>query len=144
MKALTLHQPYAILIALGEKQYETRSWTVSYRDKVAIHAGRTWNNDTKSWTQMSILKLGIKLPDMMPLGALLCICELRAIYHTEALLPKLTEKERRLGDYSAGRFAWRLEVIEVFDNPIFVGGKQGLWDLELSKLQSGEPSYARV
>lgn len=38
MKALTLWQPWASLIALGEKRYETRSWATSYRGLLAIHA----------------------------------------------------------------------------------------------------------
>lgn len=39
MKALTLHQPWASLIALGVKTVETRSWSTRYRGPLAIHAG---------------------------------------------------------------------------------------------------------
>ena len=39
MKALTIHQPYASLIAVGAKRYETRSWATRYRGPIAIHAG---------------------------------------------------------------------------------------------------------
>lgn len=38
MKALTVHQPYASLIAIGAKRIETRSWSTSYRGPLAIHA----------------------------------------------------------------------------------------------------------
>ncbi len=38
MKALTVYQPYASLIAVGAKQYETRSWATNYRGPIAIHA----------------------------------------------------------------------------------------------------------
>lgn len=38
MKALTVHQPWASLIALGHKRIETRSWSTSYRGPLAIHA----------------------------------------------------------------------------------------------------------
>lgn len=41
MKALTLHQPWASLIALGVKTIETRSWSTSYRGPLAIHAAAT-------------------------------------------------------------------------------------------------------
>lgn len=41
MKALTLHQPWASLIALGVKTIETRSWSTKYRGRIAIHAGAT-------------------------------------------------------------------------------------------------------
>lgn len=39
MKALTLHQPWASLIAVGAKRIETRSWSTKYRGPLAIHAG---------------------------------------------------------------------------------------------------------
>ena len=45
MKALTIRQPYASLIATGAKTIETRSWSTQYRGPIAIHAGkspRTW------------------------------------------------------------------------------------------------------
>ena len=38
MKVLTLHQPYASLIALGLKTIETRSWSTKYRGPLAVHA----------------------------------------------------------------------------------------------------------
>lgn len=40
MKVITLIQPWATLIALGEKQIETRSWSTKYRGEIAIHAGK--------------------------------------------------------------------------------------------------------
>ena len=40
-RALTLHQPWASLIALGVKTIETRSWSTPYRGPLAIHAGMT-------------------------------------------------------------------------------------------------------
>jgi hypothetical protein len=40
MKALTLTQPYATLIAIGAKQIETRSWSTAYRGPLAIHAAQ--------------------------------------------------------------------------------------------------------
>lgn len=38
MKALTLTQPWATLVAIGAKQIETRSWATNYRGPLAIHA----------------------------------------------------------------------------------------------------------
>lgn len=38
MKALTLYQPWATLVAAGIKTIETRSWRTSYRGPLAIHA----------------------------------------------------------------------------------------------------------
>ena len=38
MKAITLRQPWASLVALGVKAIETRSWSTRYRGPLAIHA----------------------------------------------------------------------------------------------------------
>jgi hypothetical protein len=40
MKAITILQPHASLIAVGEKRYETRNWPTKYRGPIAIHAGQ--------------------------------------------------------------------------------------------------------
>ena len=39
MKAITLYQPHASLVALRAKKIETRGWKTSYRGPLAIHAG---------------------------------------------------------------------------------------------------------
>lgn len=40
MKALTIWQPWASLLACGVKKYETRSWATQYRGPIAIHAAK--------------------------------------------------------------------------------------------------------
>ena len=40
MKALSLTQPWATLVAMGAKRIETRSWATSYRGPLAIHASK--------------------------------------------------------------------------------------------------------
>ena len=40
MKAITIWQPWAFLLAMGAKQYETRSWETAYRGPIAIHAAK--------------------------------------------------------------------------------------------------------
>lgn len=40
MKAITIWQPWASLLAHGMKQYETRSWATKYRGPIAIHAAK--------------------------------------------------------------------------------------------------------
>jgi hypothetical protein len=42
MKAITILQPWASLIACGAKQIETRRWATSYRGPIAIHTGKQW------------------------------------------------------------------------------------------------------
>lgn len=53
--ALTLHQPWAHLVAIGAKQFETRSWSTPYRGWLIIHAGgqRQYMNElADSWASV--------------------------------------------------------------------------------------------
>jgi hypothetical protein len=43
LKAISVRQPYAQLIALGEKKLETRSRRTFYRGRIAIQAGKSPN-----------------------------------------------------------------------------------------------------
>lgn len=45
MKALSLTQPWASLVAIGAKRIETRSWSTSYRGLVAIHASKRFPDE---------------------------------------------------------------------------------------------------
>lgn len=51
MKAVTLTQPWATLVAIGAKQIETRSWPTNYRGPLAIHAGK--GPSTIGWPQLN-------------------------------------------------------------------------------------------
>lgn len=133
MKTLTTWQPHASLIAAKLKRFETRSWATSYRGLLAIHAAQRWT------TQQSDHLFSLaEYPDIWecfspngyietpPLGAVLCICKLVDVLPTESVLP--TAMERAVGDWTPGRFAWKLEVVGVFDEPVPARGRQRLWN----------------
>lgn len=93
MRAVTVHQPWATLIAIGAKTIETRSWATRYRGPLAIHAaayGRSvtrWGADGTRTTLggYTIQRYGPTLymtgdrhpgPTALPLGAVVATCEL--------------------------------------------------------------------
>lgn len=45
MKALSIRQPWAWLIAIGAKDVENRTWSTSYRGPVLIHASKRLDRD---------------------------------------------------------------------------------------------------
>jgi len=47
MKALTLYQPWAMLVATGWKEIETRDWYTRYRGPLAIHASKRWTEEER-------------------------------------------------------------------------------------------------
>lgn len=129
MKAITLWQPWATLIALGEKPYETRSWPTSYRGKIAIHASKKWDDEiigyVMDWRVQQIMQIyRLRSYADMPLGAIVCIGDLTDCIPT-SLVPR---NEQRFGDFTPGRFAWKIEHVKTLLNPIEIRGKQGLWD----------------
>jgi len=64
--------------------------------------------------------------NMLPLGAALCIADLIDVQPTDNL-PPLPMREMVFGNFASGRFAWRLENIRLFPQPIPMRGLPGLW-----------------
>jgi len=135
MKAITIHQPWASLIASGAKRYETRSWKTNHRGRLAIHAGKVWSDDHQAFVddlrdkfpRFHVLQ---NLPSDLPLGAIICVCDLVDCIPVEQIRDQLSPLELELGDYSDGRYAWELKVVKVAPEPIPMAGKQGLWTWE--------------
>lgn len=44
-RALTIHQPWATLIARGLKDVENRTWATPWRGTLFIHAGKKWDRE---------------------------------------------------------------------------------------------------
>lgn len=101
MKALTLTQPRATLVAIRAKRIETRSWQTRYRGPLAIHAGAGLGPvggekglRTLCITQPFFAALrdfmvqhesGYSLSDALPRGAIVATCELAGVVRTEDL-----------------------------------------------------------
>jgi len=49
MKALSIKQPWAWLIANGHKDIENRTWQTNYRGEFLIHAGKNFDLDGYDW-----------------------------------------------------------------------------------------------
>jgi activating signal cointegrator 1 len=134
MKALSLLQPYASLIALGLKEFETRSWYTPYRGPLAIHASKRWTREEIAITDYLgryFDQVFSKLSYPMPLGAVLCICNLLDCYRTP--MSGLSTLEYAAGNFASGRYAWKLELVKIFPAPISARGALGLWDWEWSE-----------
>lgn len=51
MKALSIRQPWAWLIATGRKDIENRIWKTNYRGKFLIHAGKSFDWNFFYWVE---------------------------------------------------------------------------------------------
>ena len=124
MKALTLIQPWATLVATGAKKIETRSWYTSYRGPLAIHAAKGFPAYAREFAGEVYGNPAI-LP-YIPLGAIVAKAYLLDVRSTNYGIG-LSDKERSYGDYSPGRFAWILTNIQWLE-PIPAKGALGLWE----------------
>jgi len=124
LKALSLTQPWASAIALGLKHWETRSWPTSYRGEVCIHASKSFPRWAKDFAEGEGHD-----PKTLPLGRIVCVCDLTECRQTSTLAPTLSFQEISWGDFSPGRFAFRLENVRVLPEPVFTRGALGFWSV---------------
>ena len=140
MKVISLWQPFAQLIVLGEKQYETRSWCTNHRGKLLIHASLTpYKNvekdicrDAKIMINRYLSEHGL-LPEELIKGAIVGCVEITdcIMMDDEMINMQISPKEYYLGDWAAGRYAWKVENPVMFRKPIMVKGNQGLWNYNI-------------
>lgn len=157
MKAISLHQPWASLIAEGHKTIETRTWAPPLPlvgQRIAIHAAKRkpkpseWNREIKLFVdarpaeveQGKLFATGPRLP----LGAVIATAVLDGVAkvadiderHQPALVHCLgvypweprAVTEDPFGDFGVGRFLWFLKDVLPLPEPIPATGRQGIWD----------------
>lgn len=134
-KAISLWQPWASLVMLGAKTFETRGRPTKYRGPLTIHAAKRWNRKLFRLCQIEPFKaiFASHLTDgvfVLPLGVALGTVELVDVVPTEAVRGRISKQERAFGDYDDGRFAWRLANPKPFPQPIPVLGRQGFFYIE--------------
>jgi len=116
MKALTICQPYAELIARGEKPIENRTWETPYRGLLFIHAGksRAWLSPGDETTYAG-----------MPFGALVATAQLAECLHMERAWPE-AYAHLKSNNHAMGPWCWVLEQVTRIA-PYPMRGFQGLW-----------------
>lgn len=143
MKAISLWQPWASLIAEGEKCTETRSWPTSHTGPLAIHAALRWTHDqvmTIARSQVmfdALIKHGYNWPVTgrkgltLPLGAIVAIVHLEKCEASEDWMkgPGYKARQTAFGDMGPGRFVWTLSRIQKLSAPIPWRGRQQMFTL---------------
>lgn len=140
MKAITVIQPWATLLATGQKHIETRSWRTNYRGEILIHAGKSAKDlfseiyaDEENY--LFFCKAGIgnykdfyAMPRGVIMGKANLVNCLQIDEVTAALIKEQHPDEYAFGDFTPGRYAWVMTDPVLFENPIPASGKQGLWN----------------
>ena len=125
MKALTVCQPYAELIARGGdvKPLENRTWFTSYRGPLLIHAGKS-----RDWLGPDDEEAALYAVDVTKIafGAFVALGDLVACLELDSAWPK---EYRHLQDHehAEGPFCLVLARVRRLPKPVECRGMQGLW-----------------
>ena len=132
MKAISLTQPWATLVVIGAKRFETRSWRTRYRGPLLIHAAKGFPKSAQAMCQAEQFRLALWAAgcDLAPLltGMLLGtgdVTDCRKIGQQD----RPSEPELSFGDYTPGRFAWRLENPRLLPKHIAYVGALGVFNV---------------
>jgi activating signal cointegrator 1 len=143
MKALTLYQPWATLVAIEAKRIETRSWSTGYRGPLMIHAsknkkyvnmrGADYICDTEPFYSVLMNQALTfhwqKMWGSLPMGAFVATCELVGCVEMRGdNWNHLSQQEKAFGNYCDGRYMWFLENIKILAEPIPARGALGLFE----------------
>jgi hypothetical protein len=134
-KAISLTQPWATLVVIGAKHYETRSWFTGHRGPLIIHASKGFPSDCRALAKTEPFRRCLQLagynhPDDLPIGALVgraIMSECMSTIHATGGVQNW-EQERQFGDFSPGRYAWLFVKPARIASPIPCAGKLGLWN----------------
>lgn len=151
MKGLSLWQPWASLIATGAKRYETRSWATNYRGPLLICAakGGLSRKELSGFLDQPQFQGGLA-PLVgeclhtsnhfwrgvdechLPFGKAVAVAELVDCIRTEDLREYQIKTDLSYGDFSRGRYAWKLSDVRALKEPYPIKGAQGLFDVDES------------
>lgn len=139
MKAISLWQPWASLIAWGYKKYETRHWYTSYRGELLICSAKKKQQDQYTcWlgiitvleTELNLTDHDFPYWDTLGFGCAIAVVNLTdCIKMTEDFIDNQSEAELICGNWEVGRYAWKLENIRPVEN-IPIKGAQGLFNVD--------------
>jgi len=145
MRAISLWQPWASLIACGAKRHETRS-RAARTGPLAIAATATIRPEVRALFHRDpefhrVIEAALGTPDDWPVGVVVATCVIESVERTEDLVAsgQLEDLDRLLGDYRPGRFAWVLTNIHRIDPPIRAKGKQGFWEWRVDRSAPRKP-----
>lgn len=126
---LTICQPYAHMIASGEKLVENRRWATKYRGLLAIHAGVSTRfmrrGDERRY-------LGMRFGEIIAVARLVACLDLH-----EVRCGRIPDSLRwvRTHPHTEGPVCWVLSDVIPLHRPVQCRGELGLWELTSDQLQ---------
>jgi hypothetical protein len=142
VRGLTMTQPWATLVAIGENSIETRSWGTRYRGALVIHSAKGFPRDARELCEEQpyrkvLAAKGYREVSELPLGKVIAVADLVDVMkftrtslrevRSRVALGEFPPHEADFGDFSAGRYGWVLQNVRQLKRPIAARGMLGLW-----------------
>ena len=151
LRCATLTQPWASLVAINAKHYETRGWSTKYRGPLGIHAAKGWTRDDKELCREQPFAEVLCDAGLTTLGHIdrlrghvLCVVDLvdvlwtgfggvgrhdlrRRVIDLNPLTVEPAEHEWDFGNYGRDRYVWILRNLRPLATPVPAKGALGLW-----------------
>lgn len=121
MKALTLMQPWASLIAVGAKKIETRPWHPQENPGVIAIASSKSKMTKRNEGLCHTGPFAAALPDdafPLPRGSIIAVGRLVDFRRTHEVETEDLTHEQHFGDFREGRWAWYFDNVVRLDEPI--------------------------
>lgn len=140
-RAISLTQPWATLVAIAAKRYETRCWPTGYRGWIAIHAAKGFPRDCQDLTarppfRQALGKAGYALPGDLPRGQIIAVARMTECVATRVWVPPIDSDEYYFGNYEAidsgngkPRYSFHLQDVRRLREPFDCKGALGIWHM---------------
>jgi hypothetical protein len=134
VKAISLWQPWATLMASGAKAIETRGFPTKHRGPLAIHAAARFNRAERELCgtepfRSALAAAGISVAAIawLPLGAIVAVIDLYDVVFIGDESQRPPMPELAFGNYELGRCAWMTRNARCLEHPVPWKGKQGFF-----------------
>ena len=117
MKAISLKQPWASLVAIGKKTIETRTWSTNYRGDLLIVSSKTMD---KNFPLKNFSEVFFEIP----FGETLAIVNL-----VDCRPMRKEDEDLACCKIYAGAYAWIFSKVIKID-PFTIRGNLGLWNTD--------------
>jgi hypothetical protein len=137
LKAITLYEPWASLMAIGAKRNETRGCRTTHRGDIAIHAAKARINVSDAVADATIRAFTTRGGVNMSFGHIVAVVDLWDVQPAEKFgtiktsdreFIQLSEEEFMFGNYNGGcgRWIYRTRTLRRLTHPIPTRGYQSI------------------
>src|SRR5580692_2219073 len=137
MRVLTLQQPFASLVVMGVKGWETRGWKPSdamlyilRQEGLLIHSSQKMDYTHQSLCTYPPFKTYVPDLKVLPFGPILGYVSVGRVITADHWLQENPDypEEYSFGNYTKGRWAWELPAAVQWELPIQAKGSLSLWE----------------